>query len=180
MVLFIGLSIFLPGFLSVPNLLALLQSVAILGIPGLAMAPLSSLGAASTSPSSPRWRFHRASCCSGSERPLHAEAIAAAFATAVAFGLVNGWLVAYAEVPSLLTTLEIWPVPRRLRPGVFQLDVVQWSDALSGSAVAWTRQRARLPKPVVMFTVAALAITYFPTRLGAFIYALGDNLFRRG
>ena len=33
--------------------------------------------------------------------------LVAAFALAAAFGLVNGWLIAYAEVPSLFTTLAL-------------------------------------------------------------------------
>lgn len=176
--LFIGLSIFLPGFLSVPNLLALLQSVAILGILGLAMALIVigrgidiSLIASLAVPSGILLQMVQ----NGHSMP---EAIAAAFATAVAFGLVNGWLVAYAEVPSLFTTLASGLFLAGYgQVFFFQLDVVQWSDALSGLQWLGRGSVLGLPKPVVMFIVAALAITYFlrRTRLGAFIYALGDN-----
>jgi ribose transport system permease protein len=59
--------------------------------------------------------------------------LAAAFALTAAFGLVNGWLIAYAEVPSLFTTLASGLFLAGLgQAALFKLDVVQWSPGLDG------------------------------------------------
>ena len=78
--------------------------------------------------------------------------LAAALALALAFGLVNGWLIAYAEVPSLFTTLASGLFLAGLgQVALFQLDVVQWSPRLDG--FEWLGQGTLLgmPMPVVMF-----------------------------
>ena len=61
----------------------------------------------------------------------------------------------------------------------FQLDVVQWPERLN--AIGWLGRGAvlGLPKPIVMFALVALAMTFFlrKLRLGLFVYALGDSPF---
>ena len=116
-VLFVLLSVFVPTFLTVPNLLALLQSVAILGILGLGMAvvvlgrgiDISMIAALAVPPGIllelVQW---------GHSVPY---ACLVSLAVAIVFGLVNGWLIAYAEVPSLFTTLASG-LSRRLRPSL--------------------------------------------------------------
>jgi len=99
---------------------------------------------------------------------------------ALLFGLVNGWLIAYAEVPSLFTTLASGLFLAGLGQAyLFQLEVVQWSPGMD--AIAWFGRGhlAGLPMPVVMFAVAAALIALFLRRLraGAFVYAMGDNPF---
>jgi ribose transport system permease protein len=107
-------------------------------------------------------------------------ACAAGAAVALLFGLINGWLIAYAEVPSLFTTLASGLFLAGLgQVAFFQLDVVQWPERQN--AIGWLGRGAvlGLPKPIVMFALVALAMTFFlrKLRLGLFVYALGDNPF---
>src|SRR5512139_3653659 len=99
--LFLVFSIFLRGFLSSDNMLTLLQNVAVLGILGLAMAivvigrgiDISLIAALAVPPGLVLQMVQ-----DGHSLP---SALAAAFVLTTVFGLVNGWLIAYAEVPSL-------------------------------------------------------------------------------
>jgi ribose transport system permease protein len=162
--MFLGFALLLPGFAQVDNLLTLLQNVAILGILGLGMSVVV-IG-----------------------RGIDISMIAA---LAVPSGLllqlmqngmrlVNGWLIAYAEVPSLFTTLASGLFLAGLGQAFFfQLEVVQWPSNMD--SIAWMGRGtfAGLPMPVVMFGIAAAGLALFLKRLraGAFIYAIGDNPF---
>ncbi len=179
-VLFLVFSLFLPGFFSADNMLGLLQNVAILGILGLAMAMVVigrgidiSLVASLAVPAGLVLQMVQ----NGHSVPA---AFAAAIALTLVFGLVNGWLIAYAEVPSLFTTLASGLFLAGLgQVAFFQLDVVQWPAALSGFSWLGSGDLLYVPTPVIMFALAALAIGLFlrRTRLGAYIYAIGDNPF---
>jgi ribose transport system permease protein len=105
-------------------------------------------------------------------------ALATAFGLALLFGLINGWLIAYAEVPSLFTTLATGLFLAGLgQVAFFRLDVVQWSPALDGLSWIGRSTVAGVPMPVIMFGITALAVAFFlrRTRLGAYVYAVGDN-----
>lgn len=178
LVLFTALSLLLPGFLAVSNILTLLQSVAILGILGLAMGVVViargidiSLIASLAVPAGILLQLVQA----GHGVPY---AAAMAIAVAFAFGLANGWLIAYAEVPPLFTTLASGLFLAGFgQVFFFEVDVVQWSAPLD--ALAWVGRGnvAGIPKPVIMFAMAAALVTFFlrKTRFGAFTYAIGDN-----
>jgi ribose transport system permease protein len=179
-VLFVGFSLFLPGFFGGENMVALLQNVAILGILGLAMAVVVigrgidiSLVASLAVPSGLLLQMvqngHSVS-----------EAFAAAIGLTLVFGLVNGWLIAYAEVPSLFATLASGLFLIGLgQSALFQLEVVQWPAQLDD--FGWLGHGALLgvPTPVIMFGLATVVIGLFlrQTRLGAYVYAIGDNPF---
>jgi ribose transport system permease protein len=179
-VLFIGFSLFLPGFLNADNMIALLQNVAVLGILSLGMAiviigrgiDLSLIATLAVPPGLVLQMIQN-----GNSVPA---AFAAAVVLAIGFGLINGWLVAYAEVPSLFTTLASGLFLAGLGQAFFfQLDVVQWSEKLD--PVAWIGRGTVLgvPTPIIMFVLATLAVAFFlrRTRLGAYVYAIGDNPF---
>jgi ribose transport system permease protein len=172
-----GFALFLPGFAQADNLLTLVQNVAILGILGLGMAVVVigrgidiSMIAALAVPSGLLLQMV------ANGMPL-AAAMPLAVGMALVFGLVNGWLVAYAEVPSLFTTLATGLFLAGLGQVLFTLEVVQWSPGLD--PVAWFGRGTLggVPMPVVMFGAAAVAVALFLRRLraGAFIYAIGDN-----
>lgn len=179
-VMALGFALFLPGFSRVDNLLTLLQNVAILGILGLGMAVVVigrgidiSMIASLAVPPALLLQFVQAG---------HSLAGAAliALGLAIVFGLVNGWLIAYAEVPSLFTTLASGLFLAGLGQAyLFRLEVVQWSEGME--AIAWFGRGtlAGLPMPVVMFGAAALVLSLFlrRTQAGAFVYAVGDNPF---
>ncbi len=172
-----GFALFLPGFAQVQNLLTLVQNVAILGILGLGMAVVVigrgidiSMVAALAVPSGLLLQLVADGMPLAAAAPL-------ALGLALVFGLVNGWLVAYAEVPSLFTTLATGLFLAGLGQVMFTIEVVQWSPGLDSIAWFGRGRLAGIPMPVVMFGLAAAAVALFLRRLrvGAFIYAIGDN-----
>ena len=180
MALFIGFGLFLPGFARVENLLTLLQNVAILGILGLGMAVVVigrgidiSMIAALAVPSGLLLQMVETGHSLGAVAPV-------ALALSLAFGLLNGWLIAYAEVPSLFTTLASGLFLAGLGQGfLFNLEIVQWPATMD--AIAWMGRGTLwgVPMPVVMFGLASALLSLFLKRMraGAFIYAIGDNPF---
>jgi ribose transport system permease protein len=180
LLLFAGFLVLLPGFAQVDNLLTLLQNVAILGIVGLGMAVVVigrgidiSMIAALAVPSGLLLQQVQNGHSLASAIPL-------VMLLSLAFGLVNGWLIAYAEVPSLFTTLAMGLfLAGAGQAFLFQLEVVQWPAAMDGIAWFGRGTLAGLPMPVVMFGLAAAALAVFLKRVraGTFIYAIGDNPF---
>jgi ribose transport system permease protein len=178
--MFAGFSLLLHGFAQWDNILTLVQNVAILGILGLGMALVVigrgidiSMIAALAVPSGLLLQLVQ------NGMPLGNACLVAAVLS-LAFGAVNGWLIAYAEVPSLFTTLASGLFLAGLGQAFFfQLEVVQWSAPLDPIAGFGRGTLAGLPMPVVMFGAASALIALFLRRLraGAFIYAIGDNPF---
>jgi len=178
LLLFGGFAMLLPGFAQVDNLLTLVQNVAILGILGLGMATVVigrgidiSMIAALAVPSGLLLQLVQ----NGHSLP---SACLIALALSLVFGAVNGWLIAYAEVPSLFTTLASGLFLAGLGQAFFfQLEVVQWPAALDSLAWLGRGTLAGVPMPVIMFGLSAAAMAFFLRRMraGAFIYALGDN-----
>ncbi len=177
-VLFVGFSVFLPGFLKAGNMLTLLQNVAILGILGLAMSvvvigrgvDLSLVATLSVPPGLVLQMVQH-----GHSVP---SALVAALALTLVFGLVNGLLIAYADVPSLFTTLASGLFLAGLgQVAFFQIDVVRWSPALDGLAALGRGTLLGIPTPIIMFGLASLAAAFLlkTTRVGAYVYAIGDN-----
>lgn len=131
--LFLAFSIFLNGFLTAQNMLTLLQNVAVLGILGLAMAIVVigrgidlSLIAALAVPGGLVLQMVQ----NGHSLPA---SLLVAGLLAIGIGLVNGWLIAYAEVPPLFATLATGLLVAGLgQAALFQVDVVQWSDGMAG------------------------------------------------
>jgi ribose transport system permease protein len=176
--LFAAFALFLPGFLSADNMLTLLQNVAVLGILGLAMAivvlgrgiDISLIAALAVPPGLVLQMVQNGHSLSGS--------IVTALLFSVAFGLVNGWLIAFADVPSLFATLATGIFVAGLGQAfLFQLDVVQWSRGMDGFRRLGQGSILGVPTPIVMFAIACVFATLFLrwTRWGAYIYAIGDN-----
>lgn len=174
----LALALFVPGFMRVDNLVTLLQNVATLGILGLGMGTvvigrgldLSMIATLAVPPGIVLQMVQ------DGHSPLTASLVATV--VVLVFGLVNGWLIAYAEVPALFATLATGLFLAGFgQVAYFRLDVVQWDPRLD--VLAWAGRGAELgiPKPIIMFTVAAVGFAWFlrRTRLGAFIYAIGDN-----
>lgn len=178
LLLFVGFLLFLPGFGSLGNLLTLLQNVAFLGILGMGMAlvvigrgiDISMIATLAVPPG-----FMLQMVADGQSIPF---AFAVAVGLALVFGLVNGWLIAYAEVPSLFTTLASGLFLAGLGQAyLFRLEVVQWPQMLD--PVAWMGRGSLLgiPTPVLMFALVSglCAVFLRRVRAGAFIYGIGDN-----
>jgi ribose transport system permease protein len=177
-VLFVAFAVLLPGFLTADNMLTLLQNVAVLGILGLAMAIVVlgrgidiSLIAALAIPAGLVLQMVQ------DGRSL-AASILTALLFSVGIGLVNGWLIAYAEVPSLFATLATGIFIAGLGQAfLFKLDVVQWSPGMEGFQRLGQGTILGVPMPIVMFAIACVVVALFlrQTRWGAYIYAVGDN-----
>jgi ribose transport system permease protein len=179
-VLFAVFAIFLHGFLSTSNMLTLLQNVAVLGILGLGMAivvigrgiDLSLVATLAVPPGLVLQLVQN-----GHSLPY---ALGVAALLTLAFGLINGWLIAYAEVPSIFATLASGLFLAGLgQTALFELDVVQWSPGMEGFEKLGQGTVLGIPTPILMFAGMCLVIAVFlrQTRFGAFIYAIGDNPF---
>ena len=172
-------AISLPGFASVGNLLVLLRSVSVLGILGLGMAIVVigrgidlSMIATLAVPAALVLTLAGAGY-----RPEIAILIGLCFAISV--GVVNGILVAYAEIPALFTTLAVGiGVAGIGQSGLFEYEIVSWPHELD--MIVWIGRGNifGVPFAILAFAVTALLVHILlsNTRLGLFIYALGDNL----
>lgn len=107
LVIFVAYSLILPGFFSIGNLLTLMRTVAVLGILGLGMAIVVigrgidlSMIAALAVPSALVLML-------AAKGYGVVPALGAGLLMAIAIGILNGVLVAYAEIPSLFATLAV-------------------------------------------------------------------------
>jgi ribose transport system permease protein len=177
--LFVCFSLTLNNFLSTGNLIALVRSVAILGILGLGMGLVVisrgiDLAMVATMVVSTSWVLSLAQ----SGMPLGAALLLGA-AFVIAVGLLTGVLVAYADVPAIFTTLAVGLAVYGVgRAYLFQIDVQNAPTGTPWFSFLGTGSVLGLPMPIIAF--AALAILMWLllryTRFGRFVYATGDNL----
>ncbi len=175
---FMVFSVFLPGFLSMGNILAMMRSVSVLGILGLGMAVVVigrgvdlSMIAVLAVPTALILTL------SGNGYGI-AAALTGGFALAIAVGLLNGALVAYAEIPSLFATLATGIGLAGLgQSGLFQYDIVPWPTSLDPIGWIGRGTLVGIPHVVLAFVVVATCVSLFLRRLklGLFTYAIGDN-----
>lgn len=178
LLLAVSFTIFLPSFLTVLNMVALMQNVAILGILSLGMAVIVisrgidlSMVALLVVPSGLLLQLVQ----NGHSLAL---ALLACVALALVFGLINGFLIAYVEISPLFTTLGTGIFLAGLGQAVFfPLDVVSWEPGLNSLDWIGSQPLWGVPKPIVMFALSAMVMSFFlrKTRLGNFVYAIGDN-----
>jgi ribose transport system permease protein len=169
----------LPGFLTASNILNLVRSVSILGILGVAMAlvvigrgiDLSLVAAMAVSVA---WTLQLTAAGTSL-----GEAIALGAALCLAVGIVNGWLVAYVEVPAIFATLAMGTLVYGFgKYFLYSLDVLYVPE--TARALLWLGQGSLLgiPLPICTFAavclVGALLLAY--TRSGRYLRAVGDNL----
>lgn len=176
--IFVGFSIFLPGFFSTGNILAMLRSISVLGMLGLGMAVVVigrgvdlSMVALLAVPTALTLTLADAG------QGLFISLLAG-FVLALAIGALNGLMTAYAEIPSLLTTLATGLGLAGLgQSGLLKFDVVSWPASLD--AIKWLggERLFGVPSSILSFGVAAFCVALFlrRTKLGLFIYAIGDN-----
>jgi ribose transport system permease protein len=178
LILMIAFAIFLPGFSKAENLLALIRSVSVLGILGVAMALVVlgrgiDLSLVSGMAISLAWSFDLIA----KGMPL-AEGLAIGLASSILLGLVNGFLIAFVEIPAVFATLAMGTLIYGFgRYFLIDLDVVYLRG--SGTSIAWigAGNFRGIPVPVIIFALvclfAALFLRYAKT--GRFIRAIGDN-----
>jgi ribose transport system permease protein len=177
--LFAAFSVLLPGFLTAQNLVTLLRSVAVLGVLGIGMVIVVigrgiDLSIVANMAISVAWTFQLAN----DHVPL-SLAIALGLGFAALMSLTSGILIAYAEIPPLFTTLAmgtfIYGFGRAHM--ILGIDVVYLPRDLG-----WVRNIGQgtvfgVPSAVILAIAIALAAFLFLryTKLGRFIYAMGDN-----
>jgi ribose transport system permease protein len=172
-------SLSLPNFLTSGNIIALVRSVSILGILGLAMGLVViargiDLALIATMVVSVSWVL---SLTTNSGVAL-GPALLLGFVFVIVIGVINGILIAYATIPAIFTTLAMGLVVYGVGRGwLFQVDV---QNTPEGSALFEFLGRATvlgIPMLIIAFLVLAfivwLALRW--TRFGRFVYAMGDN-----
>lgn len=176
--IFVVYALLLPGFLTVGNLLTLMRTVAVLGILGLGMAIVVigrgidlSMIASLAVPSA------LVLMLAANGYSLFV-ALGLGLCMAIAIGILNGILVAYAEIPSLFTTLAVGiGIAGVGQIGLFDYEIVSWPPELD--VIAWIGRGsiAGLPYSVLAFLATAILVGIFlrGTRPGLFVYASGDN-----
>jgi ribose transport system permease protein len=175
--LFIVFSVFLPGFLSVKNILVLLNNISILGILSLGMGLIiigRGIDLSEIAIMAGAWAIGLSAVESGVSVPL---AIALSLASALLIGAFNGVMVAFVEAPALFVTLAT---------GFVVYGVAFW---VSPTLVHYTPQDEPallflgvgrlfgIPMPIIVFALCTLVVHLFLSRtsLGRFVYAQGDN-----
>jgi ribose transport system permease protein len=176
--LFVGFSVTLHGFLSLGNIAGLVKSVSVLGILGLGMGLVVlvrgiDLAMVSTMVVSTSWAFIL---------PAHGLpfwlSLLAAGGFALLVGMAIGVLSAYAEIPSIFTTLAMSAIVYGLgRTFFFQVDGQNVPEGHPWFTFIGRGSLLGLPMPIVAFAGLALALSLIlrSTRFGRFVYAVGDN-----
>lgn len=176
--LFMVFSLTLDSFLTSGNIMSLLLSVSILGILALSMGMLViggnlDLSLIAIMIISSGWGL----VISGTGYPLWVG-LSAALLLAILIGLVNGILTAYAEIPSIFTTLAmaivVYGVGRLL---LIPSDVIYVSDRDRWFTDLGQTLLLTVPIPVLIFIFLSLAVWLFlrRTRVGRYAYLMGDN-----
>ena len=178
LVMLIVFAVTLKGFAAADNILSLLQNVAVLGILGLGMAVTIigrgidlSMIAVAVMPVA--WSFLEMS--NGTPAWL---ALGYAIAFAIAVGVLNGWLIAYVEVPAIFATLASGIVVfGTIQYFAVDSDLIAIPDQMGGMADLIRGTTFTIPNSVIAFLLIAAIVALFLRTLvaGRFIYAIGDN-----
>ena len=178
--LFIVFSVTLSRFFVAENLFTLVRNVSALGILATAMAVVvlgrgMDLSIVSTMAMSTAWAFYLAG---------HGFSIETALIMGLGFallvGLINGLIIAYAEIPAIFCTLAMGIfVFGIVRLKLIDFEVVYMPP--NATAITWMGNGylfGIIPMPVIFFIVVLVLAALFLkfTRPGQQIYSIGDNL----
>ncbi len=176
--LFVAAAIFLPGFRDIGNLISIVHSVSVLGLLAVGMAIVIigrgiDLSAVAIMAMSAAWYLQLLN-----DGWSEWQALGTAGAGVLAIGLVNGFLIAYADVPAIFATLAT---------GSFVFGFVRsrliTQDAIPVPAGNWLEQLGGfhplgIPPEVFIFGGACFIAYLFLrfTKWGRYVYYMGDNL----
>lgn len=176
-VIFAAASIGLPGFFQPDNLVAIVRSVSVLGILALGMAIVIigrgiDLSAVAIMAMSVAWYLQLLG--SGMS---DFEALPLALGGVIAIGLLNGFLVAYADVPAIFVTLATGSfVFGYVRSQLITQDAVPVPDGHWVELLGGVRYEGI---PIEVFIFAGFAFVTFLflryTKWGRYVYYAGDN-----
>ncbi len=176
--IFVIFSVLLPGFLNANNLVLLMQGVSVLGILGVGMCVVVigrgiDLSMVATMALSVAWALQLNA--DGMSLPL---ALAIGVGGALLVGLINGLLIAYAEIPPLFATLATAACVYGFgRFSLIHSDLVYVTPAVGNLVELGQGRLLGVPMPVIVFAsigILVAAILHF-TKFGRFTYAVGDN-----
>jgi ribose transport system permease protein len=167
----------LPGFLTAGNLIAIVRSIAVLGILALGMSVVIigrgiDLSMVAVMAMSVAWYLRLL----GDGMP-DTQAFALVLGGVLAIGLINGFLVAYADVPAIFVTLASGSfVFGYVRSQLIPSDAVpvpegHWVELLGGVRFIG------VPVEVYLFLALAAVVFLFLrfTKWGRYVYYAGDN-----
>ena len=176
-VIFGAAVIALPGFLTAGNLIAIVRSIAVLGILALGMSVVIigrgiDLSMVAIMAMSVAWYLRLL----GDGMP-DTQAFALVLGGVLAIGLINGFLVAYADVPAIFVTLASGSfVFGYVRSQLIPSDAVPVPE---GHWVALLGGVRFIGVPVEVYLFLALAAVVFLflrfTKWGRYVYYAGDN-----
>ena len=177
-VLFVMFSITLDNFIAGANILSLIQSVAVLGVLGIAMAVVIigrgiDLSLVATMAMPVAWMLFRIQAGT----PF-AEAALMALIFALVVGLLNGFIIAYLEIPAIFATLAMGSVVYGFTHlFLVHSDVVYFPAGIEWFRAVGTGNLFGVPSAVVFFVVLAALVSLLLrwTKYGRYIYAIGDN-----
>lgn len=176
--LFVVFAVTLKGFLDTDNILSLIRSVSILGILGIGMAQAIigrgiDLSMVATMAISVAWVL----TLTNSGTPL-GVALLYGLGFCLLIGLINGFLIAYVEIPAIFATLAMGSVVY----GFGRFALISNDVTFMPGSAAWIKsigagQVLGIPSPVLLFALFAFMAYVFLrfTRPGRFIFAMGDN-----
>ena len=172
-------AIALPGFLTAGNVLNLVRSVSILGILGVAMGLVVigrgiDLSLVAVMAASVAWSLDLIA----NGMPM-AQALAIGLAFSLFIGAVNGWFVAYVEIPAIFATLAMGTLIYGFgRYVLFDLDVVYMPE--SANRLLWLGQGTLFGVPVPIFLFAGVCLVGYLflryAKSGRYLRAVGDNV----
>ena len=104
-------------------------------------------------------------------------AFLAGLAMAIAVGVINGFLIAYVEIPAIFATLAIASTVYGAGRILFSSDVLYAPPNIHWLTFMGSGTILGIPVSVVIFLVVAFLMSLFlkKTRFGRFVYATGDN-----
>ncbi len=177
--LFAVFAFILPNFLSAPNMLSLLRSVAVLGILGVGMLVVVlgrgiDLSMVAIMAISVAWALQLKN--TGSSLGV---ALLLGLGFAILMSLVSGVLIAYAEIPPLFATLAMAAVVY----GFGRAKLIAGTDVVyMPENIGWIQYLGQgyllgIPVPIIIAALVFLCIWAFLywTKPGRFIYSIGDN-----
>jgi ribose transport system permease protein len=179
LLLCVGFAITLPGFLTTNNVLNLIRSVSILGILGVAMGLVVigrgiDLSLVALMAISVAWTLNLI----GGGMPIP-QAMLIGLVFSLIVGAINGWLVAYAEIPAIFATLAMGTLIYGFgRYFLFSLDVAYMPER--ANSLLWLGQGTLLGVPVPIFIFAAVCLIGYLflryAKSGRYVRAVGDNI----
>jgi len=168
----------LPGFLDPSNLIAIVRSVSVLGLLAVGMAIVIigrgiDLASVAIMAMSAAWYLQMLN-----DGWSEGAALAIATGGVLLIGLINGFLIAYADVPAIFATLAsgsfVFGFARSqlITQDAIPVPAGHWLESIGSFRVL------DVPAEVYIFAGAAFAAYLFLryTKWGRYVYYMGDNL----